>query len=253
MKKRNMYKGIMIGTSMLMAVSNTAFAAGAAVPKGTGQTQTTVTVAEKENKKDSLKTEIKDAKAEESVIYGKVVKADKDKLEIAVASMIWDAEKEKEQLDEAKKEEKTQTKDKEKDQDKKQPGDMDQPADFETDTMKWKADGQTVFVVLDKNVQIYQEVIAEVTKQDKAANAEDKDKKDEKKTKQDEKKNTDVKHKKLDKLEEGAFVKITLKEKSSLEALEILALANVTENVEKTPEKDKQASDIKTKEAVAKA
>ena len=113
MKKRNMYKGIMIGTSMLMAVSSTAFAAGAAAPKVMSQTKTTVTVAEKENKKDSSKTEIKDAKAEESVIYGKVVEADKDKLKIAVASVIWDADKEQEHLDGAKKEEKTQTKEKE--------------------------------------------------------------------------------------------------------------------------------------------
>ena len=204
--------GLMMGAAFMIAAAG-AGSSMAEVQKAGKPTASVSTECKDQGNKTTEQAEKTDEK-ESSLLYGKVKKIKKHKLVLDTAYVIWESIDEVSDGKTAAKETKSGT---------------DVPADFGTETMKWKLDGKTIKIKTNKDIQYFAQTV-----------------KDDKKEKQDEPKNdqkdektaaaesgTGIKNTVIDRtsIKKGMLVKVTVKAKDdgTLTAREVLLIADAKE------------------------
>ena len=225
-------RGLILGTAFMMAVTSSGpvFAA-----KSPAKAPKVSTEAQKDDKKaaktaETPKTENSKDEKNELIRFGKITKVEKDKLTLEEVLVIPENENNAEQKADSKADGKKAVK--KSTAAKEAAGDSKETADFESATMKWKASGKTLEIVLDKETSFFKEVEADKTTDKKS---DDKKAADKTTTKKAADKTTDEKTEikpeeiKAADIKEGMLVKIVLKEKNSTTASEILVLSGIKE------------------------
>ena len=252
MKQNIKTRGLILGTAFMMAVTSSGpvFAA-----KSPAKTPKVSTEAQKDDKKadtkaaktaETPKTENSKDEKNELIRFGKITKVEKDKLTLEEVLVIPENENNAEQKADSKADGKKAVK--KSTAAKEAAGDSKETADFESATMKWKASGKTLEIVLDKETSFFKEVEADKTTDKKS---DDKKPADKTTTKKAADKTTDKKTEikpeeiKAADIKEGMLVKIVLKEKNSTTASEILVLSGIKE---KPADNKNESTDTSKKE-----
>ena len=239
MKQNIKTRGLILGTAFMMAVTSSGpvFAA-----KSPAKAPKVSTEAQKDDKKaaktaETPKTENSKDEKNELIRFGKITKVEKDKLTLEEVLVIPENENNAEQKADSKADGKKAVK--KSTAAKEAAGDSKETADFESATMKWKASGKTLEIVLDKETSFFKEVEADKTTDKKSDDKKPADKTTDEKTeiKPEEIKAADIK--------EGMLVKIVLKEKNSTTASEILVLSGIKE---KPADNKNESTDTSKKE-----
>ena len=232
MKQNIKTRGLILGTAFMMAVTSSGpvFAA-----KSPAKTPKVSTEAQKKKKKAVKKS-----------TAAKEAAGDSKELTLEEVLVIPENENNAEQKADSKADGKKAVK--KSTAAKEAAGDSKETADFESATMKWKASGKTLEIVLDKETSFFKEVEADKTTDKKS---DDKKPADKTTTKKAADKTTDEKTEikpeeiKAADIKEGMLVKIVLKEKNSTTASEILVLSGIKE---KPADNKNESTDTSKKE-----
>ena len=252
MKSNINTRGLILGTAFMLAVTSSGSVFAAESPAKTPKVSTE---AQKDDKKadtkaaktaETPKTENSKDEKNELIRFGKITKVEKDKLTLEEVLVIPENENNAEQKADSKADGKKAVK--KSTAAKEAAGDSKETADFESATMKWKASGKTLEIVLDKETSFFKEVEADKTTDKKS---DDKKPADKTTTKKAADKTTDEKTEikpeeiKAADIKEGMLVKIVLKEKNSTTASEILVLSGIKE---KPADNKNESTDTSKKE-----
>ena len=226
MRNKLRYAGLMMGTVMMITTAGASSAFAAKQPANANKT--IAAAAKKENKattdagkqatetkKDAAK-QAKETKKQDTIFYGKVKKAETDKLILDEAALIWKKDVEAGGKTEKAKDAKDNAK---------------APADFETDTMKWKLDGKTLEFKISKDTKFVQETASTDKKnEDSKKKNNDKSGKKEKDVSSSNKNDATQNPKiELKDIKEGVFVRVTVKDSGDSGVSEVMVLSGVTE------------------------
>ncbi len=234
MKRKMKHMGLIMGAAMMAAVTGASPALAADRPVKTQKPAATSAPAE--NKEQGTKTDQKEDPKKGTLFYGKVKKLEKDKIVVdeAVVLVEMDTDGEKKSPDANAENKETNA---------KNAGTATSvPANFETETMKWTLVGKTLEFKTEKETKYMKSISEDDTKTGDAAEGTANGKKagtsgksektDQKGSKAASSEGADtVKSTAVDRkdLQEGMFLKVTVKDDGSLIASEVLVLSDVKE------------------------
>ena len=203
MKRKMKHIGLIMGAAMMAAVTGAGTALADSQPVKTQKSA--VVSASVENKDQETKTDQKEDTKKGTLFYGKVKKVKKNKLVIDEAVVFVETG-----IEEEKKSPAANTGNKEESTKDASAG-TSGPADYETETMKWRLVGKTLKIKTDKDTKYMKSI------------SEDDAKKGNADAQIDNAKSTAVERKDI---QEGMFLKITVKDDGTRTASEVLILSD---------------------------